>query len=330
MFSSLNTPSAHLPVLLPPVLELLHPQPGETLLDVTLGLAGHAVAMAERIGPTGRIIGLDVDAANLATAEKSLSATGVPFVLYRMNFGELAARSVGREPDGINSSPWQSTDKLTRAAQEIPPVHLLLADLGVSSPQLDDARRGLSFQADGPLDMRLDDRLPTTAADLVNRLAEPKLADLIYEFGEERASRRIARLICQTRQRASIQRTGELAEVVCRALGTQVGGWHPGRIHPATRTFQALRIAVNDEMGALDRLLEALPHLLLPGGRAGIISFHSLEDGRVKRAFRAGEKAGLLRIITKKPVEADEAERRSNPRSRSAKLRVVERRESNE
>jgi len=196
----------------------------------------------------------------------------------------------------------------------------LLADLGFASNQVDDPARGLSFRMDGPLDMRLDPDGPTTAADMVNTLGERDLADLIYKFGEERLSRRIARKIVALRASQPIETTGALAEICRQAYGPQ---GRSSRIDPATRTFQALRIAVNGELDALDCLLRRLPSLLGTDGLAGIISFHSLEDRPVKRAFLAAEGEGQLERVTRKPVIADEAEQMANPRSRSAKFRVA-------
>ena len=203
------------------------------------------------------------------------------------------------------------------AEQGLPAVDGVLADLGVSSDQLDDPNRGLSFQQDAPLDMRMDPTRGETAADLLRRLPERDLADLIYQFGEERFSRRIARRIVAARESEPITTTGQLAALVRRCVPRG-----RGPIDPATRTFQALRIAVNDELGSLDRLLAQLPDCVKPGGRAVMISFHSLEDRRVKQAFRS---RGVWQVLTKKPVTAGEDEERANPRSRSAKLRAATR-----
>jgi 16S rRNA (cytosine1402-N4)-methyltransferase len=205
------------------------------------------------------------------------------------------------------------------------PIDGLLLDLGVSSHQLDTPERGFSFANDAPLDMRLDPTRGATAAELVNETPESELADLIYRYGEERGSRRVARFIAEARRKRPIATTGELAELVARALG----GRH-GKIHPATRTFQALRIAVNRELENLELALPQAVELLAPGGRIAVISFHSLEDRIVKLFFRAesgygGVDAARLQIITKKPIEASEQEARTNPRSRSAKLRIAER-----
>ncbi len=291
----------HVPVLPAEVLEYLAPRPGQVLVDATAGAGGHARLLAERLGPTGRLIGLDRDPAMLELARPRLA--GLPVTLVCANF-----------------------DRLRTVLDELgaPLVDAVLADLGVCSDQLDEARRGLSFTQAGPLDMRLDPD-GETAAELLNRLGERDLADLIYEYGEERFSRRIARRIVEERRRAPLETTEQLAELVRRCVPRpprQKGRRRPP-IDPATRVFQALRIAVNDELGALDRLLEALPNCVRPGGRAAIISFHSLEDRRVKQGFRDRE---IWEALTKKPVQAGEEEERNNPRARSAKLRAAVRR----
>lgn len=289
----MNEPQ-HQPVLPAEVLTWLDPQPGQTIVDLTVGGGGHGRLIAERLGPAGRLIGLDQDPAMLELARPRL--VGCSVILRRTRFDNV--RGVLDEL-GIHA------------------VDGALADLGFSSDQMDDPQRGFSFQAEGPLDMRLDPDNPTTAADLLADLSERELADVIWKYGEERFSRRIARQIVATRKAEPLQTTTQLAELVRRCVprGRQ-------KIDPATRTFQALRIAVNDELGALERLLSALPRCLRPGGRAVVISFHSLEDRLVKQAFR--DKAHW-QALTKKPVTAGEAEARMNPRSRSAKLRAGQR-----
>jgi 16S rRNA (cytosine1402-N4)-methyltransferase len=281
----------HVPVLPDETVRLLAPRPGETWVDGTTGGGGHTKLIAERVGPTGRVIGLDQDPTMLDRARTRLA--GLPVELVHANFDQLAevlaARGLG-QVDGV------------------------LADIGFSSDQLDDPARGLSFRTDGPLDMRLDPTAGTTAADLVNTLSEGALADLLYEFGEERKSRWVARRVVERRRTKKFETTADLADVVRRCVPRS------GGLDPATRTFQALRIAVNDELGTLDRLLAALPAVLKPGGRAGVISFHSLEDRLVKQAFR---NAAVWQPVTKKPVEATDAELALNPRARSAKLRVA-------
>ena len=210
------------------------------------------------------------------------------------------------------------------ASLSIDGVDVMLADLGVSSAQLADSARGLSFNEDGPLDMRLDPNLEVTAADLVNRLSERELSDLIFYNSQERLSRRIARRICQVRREGRITTAKALATVVAGAVGVNPAS-RKSKIHPATRTFLAFRIAVNRELESLDSFLAKAPHYLKLGGRIGIISFHSLEDGRVKQSFRRGKADDVYEILTKKPVTADQEERSANPRSRSAKLRVAKR-----
>ncbi len=306
-------PTGHLPVLVDPILRLLDPRPGQVFLDCTVGRGGHAAAIIPRLVPGGRYIGLDVDPDNLGFTRQRLAEAPIRVDLIHRNFA--AARSV--------------LDELG-----LPRVDILLADFGFSSNQMSDPARGFSFQNDGPLDMRLDPTLPTTAADLIRQLPEKELADVIYQYGEDRASRRIARKIVEARQRSPITTTEQLADVVRHALGQnpqawkrprEATGWRPkpGRIDPATRTFMALRIAVNGELDVIERLLAELPRLVAPGGLAAMISFHSLEDRLVKQAFLEMTKTDRHRRLTPKPVVADDAEIAGNPRGRSAKLRVV-------
>jgi 16S rRNA (cytosine1402-N4)-methyltransferase len=292
----------HVSVLPAEVLDLLAPRPGQVFVDATVGAGGHARLIAERLGPAGRLIGLDQDEAMLALVRPRLA--GLPVTLVHDNF-----------------------DRLPRVLKElgIEAVDGVLADLGVCSDQLDAAERGLSFQRPGPLDMRLDPTEGESAADLLRRLGERELADIFYHYGEERFSRRIARRIVETRKQAPLETTEQLADLVRRCVPRPKGRRH--LIDPATRVFQALRIAVNDELGALERLLEALPRCVRPGGRAAVISFHSLEDRRVKQAFRNRE---LWQELTRKPVQASEDEVRANPRARSAKLRAAVRKEAPE
>jgi 16S rRNA (cytosine1402-N4)-methyltransferase len=283
----------HVPVLTTQVVHFLAPEPGQTIVDCTLGAAGHVRLIAAKLGPQGRLIGLDQDAAMLEQARPQLA--GLPVELVQSNFDQLRPLLKRLKIDTVDG---------------------ILADLGVCSDQLDDPRRGLSFQQEGPLDMRLDRDVGEPAGNLLNRLNERDLADLIWRYGEERFSRRIARRIVESRQRAPLETTLQLAELVRRCVPRSRGHG----IDPATRVFQALRIAVNDELGALERLLAALPYCLKPGGRAVLISFHSLEDRLVKRAFRQRE---LWQELTRKPVQAGDDEARTNPRARSAKLRAA-------
>ena len=296
---------SHVPVLLKEAIDFLAVQRGGTYIDATVGLGGHSYEIAKRLGAPGHLIGLDKDPAALEIARKKLVVSGSPLV--------------DGEPD------WPTITLLHRSFAEIAKgqrpatVDGVFADVGVSSLQLDDSTRGFSFQADGPLDMRMDPRGERTAEQVVNHLDERQLADVIYEFGEERRSRRIARAICRSRP---IRSTAHLADVISAAARPMNS--EQRRIHPATRTFQALRIFVNRELDDLKALLEAAPRILKPGGRVVVISFHSLEDRIVKDAFREGAQAGYFSLLTKKPVTATEEESDRNPRARSAKLRAAE------
>jgi 16S rRNA (cytosine1402-N4)-methyltransferase len=291
--------SGHIPVLLEPVLRLLDPKPGQTVLDCTLGRGGHAEAILPRIAPGGRYIGLDLDESNVESAKRKFAEAPVACDFVHANFAGAGA---------------------VMARLGVTGVDVLLADLGVSSTQLDDPARGLSFARCGPLDMRLDPSQTTTAADLVNQMSEQELAEVIWRFGQERLSRRIARKIVEERRREPIRDTRRIAEICSWAYGPAAAR---SRIDPATRTFQALRMAVNDESGNLSALLERLPGLMKPGGRAAVISFHSLEDRPVKQAFAALAASGAAERLTRKPVTADQAELALNRRSRSAKLRAI-------
>lgn len=294
-------PVGHIPVLTDELVALLDIREGETVVDATVGLGGHARLFAESMGASGRLIGLDVDPSNLERADAALVDASCRVDLVHANFKELPTILAGL---GVLS------------------VDVLFADLGVSSTQLDDPSRGISFREDGPLDMRMDPRLTTTASDLVNRLKERELGDLLFYNAQETFSRKIARAICNARREHRITRTGELVKVVAGALHVDPAS-RRSKIHPATRTFQALRIAVNDELGALNSLLEAAPDVLAPGGRIAVIAFHSLEDKPVKLDFRKNKAADRYQILTKRPIIATPRERVGNPRSRSAKLRVA-------
>jgi 16S rRNA (cytosine1402-N4)-methyltransferase len=289
----------------------LNPHPGQRLIDGTVGAGGHTEAILQATAPDGQVLALDADPAALTVARQRLIAYGERVRFVQANFSQLA--TVARDLDFV-------------------PVHGVLLDLGLSSMQLDSVERGFSFQSEGLLDMRYDPGGPTTAADLINNLSQDELADLLYRFGEERRSRAIARAIVAARP---LHTTRELADVVTRA----VGGRRGARLHPATRTFQALRIAVNDELEALRKALPAATSILAPGGRLAVISFHSLEDRIVKEFFQrevkdcicppgqpvctCGHRA-TLHIITRKPITASSTEVTLNPRARSAKLRVAE------
>jgi 16S rRNA (cytosine1402-N4)-methyltransferase len=306
---STNTPEwgghgagGHVPVLLKEAIDFLAVKRGGTYLDATVGLGGHSYEIAKRLGAPGHLIGFDKDPAALAKAAFNLQPSAV-----RYGTDELPTVSL------IHGS-------FAEVGERVAPASLdgLLADLGVSSLQLGDAARGFSFQAEGPLDMRMNPLSGETAEQVVNHIDERELADVIYEFGEERRSRRIARAIVRSRP---IRTTKQLVEVVSAAARSM----KHERIHPATRTFQALRIFVNRELDDLKALMEAAPRVLKPGGRLVVISFHSLEDRIVKDAMRAGAKDEYFRLLTKKPVTASEDEIERNPRSRSAKMRAAER-----
>lgn len=302
----------HQSVLLREVLEALRPAPGKLLLDGTLGGAGHSYAWLQASGPDGRLIGLDRDEAALEAAGERLKEFQGRFELHRSNFANLDSFVATGACDAV------------------------LLDLGVSSPQLDHASRGFSFQREGPLDMRMDQREPVTAAEIVNTWPEEDLANLFWELGEERASRRIARLITKRRVVRNFETTIDLAEVIAAHMGRG-----KQKIHPATRVFQALRMEVNRELEALEEGLESAWHALKPGGRLAVITFHSLEDRVVKEFGRALERDYVVSgevdipelrtpkipealLVTKKPIAPSDLEVKRNPRSRSAKLRVIE------
>jgi 16S rRNA (cytosine1402-N4)-methyltransferase len=278
---------------------ILQPRPGGRYLDATVGVGGHAETILRASEPTGTLVGIDRDAEALALARQRLDVFGERVMLLHGRYEYLTELvGAGRAFDGI------------------------LFDLGASSLQLDTAARGFSFGREGPLDMRMDRSGGSTAADIAARLSEQELADLIFRFGEERWSRRIARAIVEARQKEPIRSTTALANVVSRAIPRR---YWPRHIHPATRTFQALRIVVNDELGRLDRALAQAVDLLHPAGRVVVMSFHSLEDRVVKQEWRNMAAAGTVRILTKRPMRPGEAETTANPRARSAKLRAVER-----
>ncbi len=295
----MNNPR-HVPVLLEEVLEYLNVRPGGVICDATLGLAGHSSEIAKRLGGKGKLVGFDRDPEAMELAKARLE--------------EVKAELGMEMPEVVFIAK-----AFSEAANEIEPGSLdgLLADFGVSSLQLDEAHRGFSFRSDGPLDMRQDTRTGETAEQVVNQEDENELADLIYEFGEERRSRRIARAIVRARP---IRSTAELAQIISAAAPPMKGD----KIHPATRTFQALRIRVNNELGEIQSLLKSAGSLLKPGGRLVLISFHSLEDRLVKDAFREAGRTKEFEILTKKPVVTHEQEQMRNPRSRSAKMRAAE------
>ena len=302
----------HVPVLLKEAIDFLAVRRGGTYIDATVGLGGHSLEIAKRLGAPGHLIGLDKDPKALEIARERLEGVvGRGSLVVGQNedagWPTIELRH-GSFADLANDQRRTTKDK----------VDGILADIGVSSLQFGDPARGFSFQAEGPLDMRMNPMSELTAEQVVNQFDERELADLIYEFGEERRSRRIARAIVRSRP---ILTTAQLAAVISTAARSM----KHERIHPATRTFQALRIFVNRELDDLRKLLEAAPQLLKPGGRLVVISFHSLEDRIVKDAMREGAKQGQYKLLTKKPVTASEEEIDRNPRSRSAKMRAAER-----
>lgn len=309
--------ASHIPVLYDQVLDGLRIQPGGRYIDATLGAAGHASGILRMSAPGGRLLGLDADPQAVSFAQQVLQEFGSRALLRAANFGELRA---------------------VAEALAFLPVDAILMDLGLSSRQLADAERGFAFSQSGPLDMRFDSGQGQSAGDLVNHASETELAELLWRYGEERQARRIARAMVAARP---LTTTEQLAELVSRTTRHgQKGKGRRDRIHPATRTFQALRIAVNDELGVLAQALPQALEVLRPGGRLAVISFHSLEDRIVKRFFRqeaqdcicppeipicACQHQAQLALITRKPIQPTSEEKARNPRSRSAKLRIVER-----
>jgi 16S rRNA (cytosine1402-N4)-methyltransferase len=290
----------HVPVLVDEVLRWLTPvPPGSWIVDGTVGLGGHAAALLSH-AMESRLLGLDRDRDTLALAARRLAPFQDRCVLRHADYREIDVEA--RECGAV-------------------PAHAVLLDLGLSSFQLERSGRGFSFHGEEPLDMRFDTRQPLTAAELVSRTPEPELARIIHEYGEEPAARRIARRLVQARARTPIRTTRQLAEVIASAIPPHR---RSHRLHPATRTFQALRIAVNDELGSLEAALPKGAEILAPGGRFGVLAFHSLEDRMVKSAFRRLSHSGW-RTLTRKPLRPSEAEVHSNPRARSARFRVLER-----
>ena len=290
----------HVPVLFQEAIDFLNVRAAGTYVDCTLGLAGHAEGVVRKLGPQGHFIAFDRDSDAMELAKSRLEEVT----------SELASQAPRLT---LINEPFSSIAEHVKAAS----VDGLLADFGVSSLQFDQPERGFSFQADGPLDMRMDTRRGQTAEQVVNEANEHQLADLIYEYGEERRSRRIARAIVRSRPIAT---TGQLARIVASAGPAM----KQERIHPATRTFQALRIYVNRELDEIRALFEAAPQLLKPSARLVVISFHSLEDRIAKDSLREGAHNGIWDMLTRKPVTAGEEEMDRNPRSRSAKLRAAE------
>lgn len=285
------------PILLQEVLDALELQPGKVVADLTVGMGGHASAIAERVGPKGMVIGVDCDAEAIAVAEERLKGVDGRYQLFHRSFLDIASilKTAG-------------FDK----------VHGILLDLGLSNLAVDRPERGFSFRHDGPLDMRMDRSQDRTAADVVNELSEKQLEDLLREYGEERHARKVARAICGARKHTRISSTQQLADIVVRAVPSR-----HGRLHAATRTFQSLRIATNNEIEKLRLLLEQVERYLFPGARLLAISFHSLEDRVVKTVLRRKEAEGVYEVLSRKPIRPTREEVARNGRSRSAKLRAA-------
>jgi 16S rRNA (cytosine1402-N4)-methyltransferase len=306
-----RTPAGtHVPILLGEVLSALAPSPGEVVADCTLGYGGHAQTFLERIAPTGRLIGLDVDAAQLDRTARRLGSLGFADELVKSHRSHFAGLPKILAREGLDG------------------CDIILADLGVSSMQLDDPARGFSYKHNGPLDMRMDDRLPRTAADLLASLDEVELAAALSELGDEPHARRIAAAVVAERGKAPLRETRDLVNLIFRAKGLSRRQWQQQRrdakgpaLHPAARTFQALRILVNDELGGLVQFLRVAPFCLRPGGRLGIITFHSGEDRRVAAHFADGLAGGLYAEAPKEALVPSREEVRANPRARSARLR---------
>ncbi len=290
--------ATHRPVLLAETIGMLAVVAGGVYVDGTMGLGGHSGEILRRCAPDGRVIAFEWDEEAIARTEITLAPFRERLIIMRRNFQEIDAGLAEAGYDMVNG---------------------IMVDIGLSSLQLDSGDRGFSFRFDEPLDMRMDRRRTLTAATLLASATEQELADIFYYFGEEKQARRIAGYVVQERRRQAIISTGQLADLVARAVPK---AFHPARIHVATKVFQALRIAVNDELTNLGRFLERAVHHLLPGGRLCVISFHSLEDRIVKRAFAGTTE---LAVLTKKPVVPEIEEMKANPRSRSARLRVAER-----
>ena len=299
----------HIPVLLEEVMAILKPQQGQIIADCTLGYGGHALEFMKRIGPTGKLIGFDMDGIELERTKKRLSnASDVPLSFYHENFAEIGSVLDNEKIDGYD---------------------IIFADLGVSSMQVDSPERGVSYKNKGPLDMRMDTRLKQTGADLLEALSFEELSKALWDLADEPDNEKIAAAIVTQRDAMPITQTSQLIRLVFKAKGLTLKTWKQqqqnsrefGALHPAARTFQALRILVNDELNALKKLLQTAPYCLRPGGKIGIISFHSGEDRLVKHSFKEGFHEGLYESATNQPLVPRVKERINNPRSSSAKFR---------
>ena len=317
-----RTPAGtHVPVLVEEVLAALSPQPGDVVADCTIGYGGHALEFIQRIGPTGRLVGLDVDAAQLERTAARFAAITRPH-----DHSGSATTAVGHASVSLHRSHFAGLGKFL-ARDGIDGYDIIFADLGVSSMQIDDPSRGFSYKYDGPLDMRMDDRLPRTAADLLAQLSVDELSACFADLADEPHAERIAKCIVRLRAVKPIARTGQLVNLVFEAKGLSRREWRDrptdrrGQLHPAARTFQALRMLINDEMAGLAQFLRIAPHCLRSGGRIGVISFHSGEDRLVDNAFRDGVQAGVYATMVGTPIRPTPKEITANPRSRSAIFR---------
>lgn len=332
-----RTPAGtHVPVLMNEVMNWLRPMPGEIVADCTLGYGGHASEFLRRIGPGGRLIGFDVDGGQLEATRARLAAAGFAnFTLFRMNFAGIAnvlqelnlpPKTISNSAEGDDSSPANPQPAIRNPQSDVG-YDIIFADLGVSSMQVDDPSRGISYKHESPLDMRMDDRLPRTGASILATIGERELSEALRELSDEPDHAKLAQWIVQQRQVQPIETTAQLVRLVLNAKGfsprdRRKPPWEkPGGLHPAARTFQALRILVNDEMGSLAALLRTAPYILRPGGRIGIISFHSGEDRQVKQNFRDLHGQGVYGSISEEVIRPDPREVAANPRSSSAKFR---------
>lgn len=297
----------HIPVLLKQVLAVLDPRPGQTVVDCTLGLGGHAAAILERIKPDGRLIAIDFDPGNIIEA--------------RVQMQKVKGREGTVRFDIVHDNFANIEKVLAELGVAAGTVDGVLADIGVASTQIDTPERGFSYRKPGPLDMRMDPTRGEPASEIINRMSEQDLADALFELGDEEDAKKIARLVVKRRAIEPITTTEQLMAIVCEARDFTIERGMGAKLHPAARTFQALRIMVNHELSNLEGLLEALPRVLRPGGMAAIITFHSGEDRPVKHNFRDLFRAGVYSADGRDPIVADEAEKKANPRASSAKLR---------
>lgn len=317
-----RTPAGtHIPVLLSEVMDSLAPKPGEIVADCTLGYGGHALEFLRRIGPTGTLIGLDLDAPQLERTRARLATA-----LITSPESKFDAPGTEQPSVRLHRSHFAGLGKIM-GKEGIPGCDIVFADLGVSSMQIDDPARGFSYKHDGPLDMRMDDRLVRTAADFLAKLSREEMAEAFIELADEPDAGRIAESIVRRRATRPIARTGQLVDLVFEVKGMSRRAWRErpadqrSQLHPAARTFQALRMLVNDEVSGLAQFLRVAPHCLRPGGRLGIISFHSGEDRQVNESFQAGLAGGTFAAVCETPIRPSPAEVASNPRSRSALFR---------